>query len=146
MKYILKFIVKQFVFPCYGLIGRLFMCFYLGEQGTLAPKTWRHFLLEHYETENDIAEPIEILLQHLKQNLDKESQREVDQYLYRVIFAVFLNQTKTLCLPNDWKRLQIEQEKDDLSKMPPKSKDFNGSEYLEISDNGLKFLPENVQK
>jgi FkbM family methyltransferase len=147
MKKFLKFIAKYLVFPLYGFIGRLIMLLHSGEQGLLlAPYSWRKFLMDRYKTEKDIAEPIETLLQHLKQNLDIESQREIDQYFYRVVFAVLLHQTKTLCLPSHWCYLQTEQEKNDLLKIPPKSKDFNGSEYLEISDNGLKFLPENVLK
>jgi FkbM family methyltransferase len=122
------------------------MSFHLGEQGALAPRMWRQFIFEYYETEKINVEPIELLLQRLKCNLDKESRQDIDTYLYRVIYAVLLNETRTYCLPENWDRLANKREKIDLQKIPPYSKEFYGSEYLEIYDNGLKFLPEYIQK
>jgi hypothetical protein len=146
MKNLFRAIAKYIVYPFYDRITHFIMSFYLGEQGALAPRMWRQFILEHYETESINTEPIELLLQRLKCNLDQESQQDIDTYLYRVIYAVLLNETRTFCLPENWDRLANSREKIDLKKNPPCSKDFYGSEYLEIYDNGLKFLPEEVQK
>jgi hypothetical protein len=56
------------------------MSFHLGEQGALAPRMWRQFLLEYFETENTDIEPIELLLQRLTCNLDNESRQNINLY------------------------------------------------------------------
>jgi FkbM family methyltransferase len=145
MKKIFKLIAKQIVHIFYGSLGYLLMQFHRGHQWSLAPRMWKPFLLERYN--NDcIGEPIEELLLHLKQNLDVSSQKTVDQYLYRVIFSVFANQSDTYIETNNWLKLFDSEEIDNLKKLHKLSRDSLGSGYLELNDNGLKFLPDTVQK
>jgi FkbM family methyltransferase len=145
MKKIFKLIVK-IVRIFYGSLGHLLMQFHIGHQWSLVPRMWKPFLLERYNNNDCIGESIEEKLLHLKQNLDVNSQKTVDQYLYRIIFSVLANQSGTYIEMNNWLKLFDSEEMDNLKKLSKPSRDSLGSGYLELNDNGLKFLPDTVQK
>ncbi len=142
---ILRAVLKWPFNRCYDLLSRLMLRLAPGYQASLAVKTWPSLLFD--ENRDGLAEPIENLLAELKRGLDAESVREIDRYFQRVVFATHASKAGVLCSPEAWIRLLDPQELSMAEKLPPvHAHPFPSSRYLDITDNGILFLPATIRE
>jgi FkbM family methyltransferase len=137
----------------HALLGRFLIKHVQTFIRNIATESWKPFLLKQLSDRESSFQCIEERLIILKRGLDHQSCQEIDQYLYRVIFATFADQTNTFINRSHWNYILNPTECNsyktivDFPDYKKIIKDF-GLSFDDISgltyNNGLSYIPKEV--